>query len=102
MGHVKCDYNKRLITLTSDNIKRLSLYFNRFFPNLKKRKNGRYSYVIFFKTRNKSPFNKGRKLLDLMDMSILDFLIGNMDRHHYETFEVILKHTIETKHLNHA
>jgi hypothetical protein len=26
MGHVKCDYNKRLITLTSDNIKRLSLY----------------------------------------------------------------------------
>ncbi len=28
MGHVKCDYIKRLITLTSDNIKRLSLYLN--------------------------------------------------------------------------
>jgi hypothetical protein len=26
MGHVKCDYIKRLITLTSDNIKQLSLY----------------------------------------------------------------------------
>ncbi len=27
MGRVKCDHIKRLITLTSDNIKRLSLYF---------------------------------------------------------------------------
>jgi hypothetical protein len=26
MGRVKCDHIKRLITLTSDNIKRLSLY----------------------------------------------------------------------------
>jgi hypothetical protein len=29
MGRVKCDHIKRLITLTSDNIKRLSLYFPR-------------------------------------------------------------------------
>ena len=29
MGHLKCDHIKRLITLTSDNIKRLSLYQKR-------------------------------------------------------------------------
>ncbi len=28
MGRVKCDHIKRLITLISDNIKRLSLYYD--------------------------------------------------------------------------
>jgi hypothetical protein len=28
MGRVKCDHIKRLITLISDNLKRLSLYYN--------------------------------------------------------------------------
>nr|XP_002731199.1 PREDICTED: extracellular serine/threonine protein kinase FAM20C-like [Saccoglossus kowalevskii] len=36
--------------------------------------------------RNKHPYNTGRRLLDLMDLAVFDFLIGNMDRHHYETF----------------
>ncbi|XP_037547251.1 extracellular serine/threonine protein kinase FAM20C [Nematolebias whitei] len=33
------------------------------------------------------PYDSGRRLLDIMDMTIFDFLMGNMDRHHYETFE---------------
>jgi hypothetical protein len=34
MGRVKCDHIKRLITLTSDNIKRLSLYCDSFIISL--------------------------------------------------------------------
>ena len=34
------------------------------------------------------PYNKGRHLLDIMDMDVLDFLMGNTDRHHYETSKV--------------
>ncbi|XP_053468654.1 extracellular serine/threonine protein kinase FAM20C [Ictalurus furcatus] len=33
------------------------------------------------------PYDHGARLLDIMDMTIFDFLMGNMDRHHYETFE---------------
>ncbi|XP_067830816.1 extracellular serine/threonine protein kinase FAM20C-like isoform X2 [Heptranchias perlo] len=33
------------------------------------------------------PYDSGTRLLDVMDMTILDFLMGNMDRHHYETFQ---------------
>ena len=34
------------------------------------------------------PYNKGRRLLDVMDMAIYDFLMGNLDRHHYEIFHL--------------
>ncbi|XP_076275777.1 extracellular serine/threonine protein CG31145 isoform X2 [Rhynchophorus ferrugineus] len=47
------------------------------------------------------PYDKGRRLLDLMDMSVFDFLIGNMDRHHYETFRLFGNNTF-TLHLDHG
>ncbi|XP_008494782.2 extracellular serine/threonine protein kinase FAM20C isoform X2 [Calypte anna] len=37
--------------------------------------------------RETPPYDRGHRLLDLIDMTVLDFLMGNMDRHHYETFE---------------
>ncbi|NXT12093.1 FA20C kinase, partial [Prunella fulvescens] len=37
--------------------------------------------------RETPPYDRGHRLLDLIDMAVLDFLMGNMDRHHYETFE---------------
>ncbi|KAM9474177.1 extracellular serine/threonine protein kinase FAM20C-like isoform 2-T2 [Salvelinus alpinus] len=33
------------------------------------------------------PYSQGTRLVDLIDMVVLDFLMSNMDRHHYETFE---------------
>lgn len=41
-----------------------------------------------FPCRSDHPYDKGRRLLDLMDMAVFDFLMGNMDRHHYEIFDV--------------
>ncbi|KAL4717970.1 hypothetical protein ACJJTC_013009 [Scirpophaga incertulas] len=49
--------------------------------------------------RTTGPYDSGRRLLDLMDMSIFDFLTGNMDRHHYETFKMFGNETF-TLHLD--
>lgn len=47
------------------------------------------------------PYDEGRRLLDIMDMSVFDFLSGNMDRHHYETFNIFGNDTF-TVHLDHG
>lgn len=51
--------------------------------------------------KKQPPYDSGRRLLDLMDMAVLDFLIGNMDRHHYETFKMFGNDTF-TLHLDHG
>ena len=43
--------------------------------------------------RKSPPYSEGRRLPDLIDMAIFDFLIGNMDRHHYETFKMFGNYT---------
>jgi len=48
-----------------------------------------------------SPYNQGRRLLDVIDLSIFDFLMGNMDRHHYETFKLFGNNTFPI-HLDHG
>ncbi|XP_033215034.1 extracellular serine/threonine protein CG31145 [Belonocnema kinseyi] len=47
------------------------------------------------------PYNEGHRLLDLMDMAVLDFLMGNMDRHHYETFKIFGNDTFPL-HVDHG
>ncbi|KAI4891651.1 hypothetical protein NFI96_003532 [Prochilodus magdalenae] len=32
------------------------------------------------------PYSSGNRLLNIIDMTVFDFLTGNMDRHHYEIF----------------
>ncbi|KAH9640746.1 hypothetical protein HF086_007317, partial [Spodoptera exigua] len=49
--------------------------------------------------RTTPPYDSGRRMLDIMDMSIFDFLSGNMDRHHYETFKMFGNETF-TLHLD--
>jgi hypothetical protein len=51
--------------------------------------------------RDIPPYDSGRRLLDLMDMAVFDFLTGNMDRHHYETFRVFGNDTFPL-HLDHG
>ncbi|XP_075949005.1 extracellular serine/threonine protein kinase FAM20C [Anarhichas minor] len=40
------------------------------------------------------PYDSGTRLLDIIDMTVFDFLMGNMDRHHYETFEKFGNETV--------
>ncbi|XP_045476439.1 extracellular serine/threonine protein CG31145 [Harmonia axyridis] len=47
------------------------------------------------------PYDQGRRLYDLMDMAVFDFLMGNMDRHHYETFKIFGNDTFPI-HLDHG
>lgn len=39
------------------------------------------------KVKKKFPLENGRHLLDFIDTAVLDFLIGNRDRHNYQTFQ---------------
>jgi hypothetical protein len=41
------------------------------------------------------------RLLDLIDLAVYDFLMGNMDRHHYETFKLFGNNSFPI-HLDHG
>ncbi|KAK0396700.1 hypothetical protein QR680_001819 [Steinernema hermaphroditum] len=41
-----------------------------------------------WKVKTRKQYAHGRRLLDLVDLHIMDYLIGNQDRHHYESFSV--------------
>lgn len=47
------------------------------------------------------PYDSGHRLLDIMDMAVFDFLMGNMDRHHYETFRAFGNESFPL-HLDHG
>jgi extracellular serine/threonine protein kinase FAM20C len=51
--------------------------------------------------RDIPPYDAGRRMLDLSDMAVFDFLTGNMDRHHYETFRPFGNATFPL-HLDHG
>jgi hypothetical protein len=60
--------------------------------------NFNFNFCFSPQVRDIPPYDTGRRLLDLMDMSIYDFLMGNMDRHHYETFKWVTTRT--QNHIN--
>lgn len=41
-----------------------------------------------WKVKTRKQYAHGRRLLDLVDLHIMDYMIINQDRHHYETFTV--------------
>lgn len=41
-----------------------------------------------WKVKKIKNYAHGRRLLDLVDLHIMDYLIGNQDRHHYESFDI--------------
>lgn len=44
------------------------------------------NYKFCARVKERFPMNESRHLLDFMDTAILDFLIGNADRHNYQQF----------------
>lgn len=53
-----------------------------------------------YKVKTRRQYAHGRRLLDLIDLHIMDYLIINQDRHHYETFNVFTDTTSYAIHLD--
>ena len=50
--------------------------------------------------KQEPPFSKYRRLLDLIEMHIFDFVMGNMDWHHYETYKYFGNNTFQLHYDN--
>lgn len=71
----------------STNILSLSIYFILYFFCHVVFLSSKFHILESFQVKDIHPYSEGRRLLDIMDMAVFDFLTGNMDRHHYETFK---------------
>ncbi|XP_055945979.1 extracellular serine/threonine protein CG31145-like isoform X3 [Argiope bruennichi] len=45
------------------------------------------SFYCVNQVKTVAPYNHGRRIYDLMDLHIMDYLTGNMDRHHYDEIQ---------------
>ena len=68
----------------------------------KKKANWEINEKYCISIRKKDQYKSGRALLDVIDMTLLDFLIGNMDRHHYEVFKSLPSDEAYPIHMDHG
>ena len=63
------------------------LSFTTFFPPPPPPPRWEYDESYCDAVKKMPPYDAGPRLLDVIDTAIFDYLIGNADRHHYESFQ---------------
>lgn len=57
-----------------------------------------YSKNIKQQLKTQDTYKNGRRLLDLMDLAVFDFLTGNRDRHSYSTLKYVNYAAVNARH----